>query len=313
MAGKDDNDGNGYVSVCNPNITDCSSSKQDAKEDVLYHLAMSTATHDLEAMFSDVKFVCMGGSARRMETVALYMAKQINYKVPAGQALVNISADTDRFAMYKVGPILTVSHGMGISSFSIMMHELIKLLYYAKAVDVCLFRLGTSGGIGLEAGTVVVSSDTVDALFRPYLELAVLGKVVMRPASLDAELVRELLSCSLPTDDYKIVTATTMCTLDFYEGQARLDGAFCEYTATEKMEFLNDAHSRGVRNIEMESLCFAAMCTKANIRGAVVCVTLLDRLKQDQLCLSRDCLNIWEERPAAVVARWIKRRMHINK
>jgi len=30
----------------------------------------------------------------------------------------------------------------------------------------------------------------------------------------------------------------TMCCDDFYEGQGRLDGAICEYTLEEKMEFL---------------------------------------------------------------------------
>lgn len=35
--------------------------------------------------------------------------------------------------MYKVGPILTLNHGMGMASLSIAMHEIVKLLYYAKA------------------------------------------------------------------------------------------------------------------------------------------------------------------------------------
>jgi len=52
-----------------------------------------------------------------------------------------------------------------------------------------------------------------------------------------------------------------------YIGQGRLDGAFCEYTPADKMEFLRDAYSRGVRNIEMESVCFAAFCRRANVRG----------------------------------------------
>ena len=52
-----------------------------------------------------------------------------------------------------------------------------------------------------------------------------------------------------------------------YVGQGRLDGAFCEYSADDKMTFLRDSYSRGVRNIEMESVCFAAFCTRANVRG----------------------------------------------
>lgn len=37
---------------------------------------------------------------------------------------------------------------MGVPSISIMLHELIKLLYHAHCRDVMLFRIGTSGGIG---------------------------------------------------------------------------------------------------------------------------------------------------------------------
>ena len=33
------------------------------------------------------------------------------------------------------------------------------------------------------------------------------------------------------------------------------------------MAYLKDAYDKGVRNIEMESLCFAAMCHHANIKG----------------------------------------------
>ena len=37
---------------------------------------------------------------------------------------------------------------MGEPSISIMLHELIKLLYHAKAEDVTLIRMGTCGGLG---------------------------------------------------------------------------------------------------------------------------------------------------------------------
>ena len=50
-------------------------------------------------------------------------------------------------------------------------------------------------------------------------------------------------------------------------GQARLDGAFCDYQAEDKMTFLKKVHSSGVANIEMESLCFASYCHRAGIRG----------------------------------------------
>ena len=50
------------------------------------------------------------------------------------------------------------------------------------------------------------------------------------------------------------IVGKTMCCDDFYEGQGRLDGAICEYTLSEKMEYLQNAYEAGVKNIEMESL-----------------------------------------------------------
>lgn len=66
-------------------------------------------------------------------------------------------------------------------------------------------------------------------------------------------------------------------------GQGRMDGAFCDFTEEEKMEYLEKLKANGVRNIEMESLAFAALTHHAGIKAAVVCVTLLDRLKGDQV------------------------------
>ncbi|KOB71181.1 Uridine phosphorylase 1 [Operophtera brumata] len=65
--------------------------------------------------------------------------------------------------------------------------------------------------------------------------------------------------------------------------QGRLDGAFCDFTEADKMEYLEGIHKSGVVNIEMESLAFAALTHHAGIKAAVICVTLLDRLKGDQV------------------------------
>lgn len=50
-------------------------------------------------------------------------------------------------------------------------------------------------------------------------------------------------------------------------GQARLDGAFCEYEEEDKMKFLRNAKEHGVCNIEMESLGFLALCNHAGVPG----------------------------------------------
>lgn len=50
-------------------------------------------------------------------------------------------------------------------------------------------------------------------------------------------------------------------------GQGRLDGALCCYTERDKQAYLQAAHEAGVRNIEMESSVFAAMCSACGLRG----------------------------------------------
>ena len=43
-----------------------------------------------------------------------------------------------------------MQHGMGIPSVSIMLHEIIKLVYHAGCKNVTFFRIGTCGGLGNE-------------------------------------------------------------------------------------------------------------------------------------------------------------------
>lgn len=49
-------------------------------------------------------------------------------------------------------------HGMGVPSMTILLQEIIKMLFYAKAKDPIFFRIGTCGGLKIPAGSVVISS-----------------------------------------------------------------------------------------------------------------------------------------------------------
>lgn len=290
----------GSVKLRNPNI-------ELMDQDILYHLALGSESHDLVSMFGDIKFVCMGGTPKRVEQFAFYIMEEIGHKLPAGTTLLDISQFSYRYSMYKVGPVLSISHGMGIPSVGILLHEVIKLMYHAKVRDPVFFRIGTCGGIGIEGGTVVISEEAVDGLGRPHLELPVLGKVIQRPAKLDKKMVRELKALADPEDPWQTVSGKTMCTYDFYEGQGRLDGAFCDYTEQDKMSYMETIHKSGVINIEMESLSFAALTHHAGIKSAVICVTLLDRLKGDQVLAPKEVLDEWQQRPQKLVSKYIKR------
>jgi uridine phosphorylase len=66
-------------------------------EDVLYHLGLGTNSHRLEEMFGDVKFVCIGGTSQRMEDFAHYIMKELDYKLPTGSCLQDLSKHSHRY------------------------------------------------------------------------------------------------------------------------------------------------------------------------------------------------------------------------
>lgn len=51
----------------------------------------------------------MGGSPKRMKKIAEILLKALDIQLPCGTGLANIACTTDRYEMYKVGPILSVS------------------------------------------------------------------------------------------------------------------------------------------------------------------------------------------------------------
>jgi uridine phosphorylase len=65
--------------------------------------------------------------------------------------------------------VLCASHGIGQPSISILLHELVKLARYARMDDPVFFRLGTCGGLGVEPGTVIITSEVSLALVSRML------------------------------------------------------------------------------------------------------------------------------------------------
>ncbi|XP_050825301.1 LOW QUALITY PROTEIN: uridine phosphorylase 2 [Gopherus flavomarginatus] len=293
--------GNGLVHVKNPYL-------DSMDEDVLYHFSLGTNTHNLPVMFGDVKFVCVGGSPNRMKAFAQLMHKELGLEGD-GKDLKDICAGTDRYSMYKAGPVLSISHGMGVPSISIMLHELIKLLHHAKCRDVTIIRIGTSRDLGIDPGTVVITDIAVDSFFKAQFQQVILDNIVIRSTELDKDLVEELLNCSKEIHDFPTLIGHTMCTYDFYEGQGRLDGALCSFSNEKKLEYLKRAYDAGVRNIEMESTVFAAICRLCGLKAAVVCVALLNRLEGDQIKAPHEVLVEYQRRPQHLISIFIKKRL----
>ena len=57
-----------------------------------------------------------------MERFAHFMIKELKYKLPAGQTIHNIAGATDRYALYKVGPVLMASVSIYIFEFRVYLY-----------------------------------------------------------------------------------------------------------------------------------------------------------------------------------------------
>ncbi|KAB7496704.1 Uridine phosphorylase 1 [Armadillidium nasatum] len=228
----------GAVRLRNPHIA-------EMPQDILYHLALGSGSHDLQEMFGDVKIRVHGRHPKKNG---------------------------------RVGPVLCLSHGMGIPSVGILLHEVIKLMYHAGCKDPVFFRLGTCG---------------------------VLGELQKRPALLDKTIVDELKTLRMRDDPFNIISGKTMCTYDFYEGAVRR-WHFVTIQRRTRWHSYTKFMKKVLSTWKWNHFVLQALCHHAGIRSAVICVTILNRLKGDQVSTPKKTLNEWQEYPQIIVARYIK-------
>ncbi|KAH8388295.1 hypothetical protein KR093_003014 [Drosophila rubida] len=290
------------VELKNPNLARMPS-------DYLYHLAINVAntadTSDIQRQFGDVKVLCMGGTPSRMRELARYLRNELGNS--DNSEPVDLAEAGHRYALFKEGPVLCASHGVGSSTASVVLHELLKLLKYAKCQDPIIIRIGTCGGVGVAPGTVVVTKDAYNGYLRNEHEIPILGKRVVRPAQFPEQVIQDILRLSKRSDDgFDTIMANTMSSDCFYEGQGRIDGAVCDYDDAAKMEFLKEAHKLGIRNIEMEATMLSSLTLQAGVKAADICVTLVNRLNGDQVEITPETKKDYEHRPFLIVGRYIK-------
>lgn len=294
------------------NVENLNPHLKSIESDHLYHINLKRSNDNLKEQFGDVKFVCMGGTSDRMKKFAYFMKDLLTDKTHSNEIL-DLTGHGDRYSVFKVGPILFVNHGIGCASLSVVLNEIIKLIYYAECKDVTFFRVGTCGGLGVTPGTLVITEEAVDGLFRPEYRQLILGKEVARSTKCDERVIEELKEAGerhKTEIDIDIVCGKTLCANDFYEDQGRIDGVFCDFTNEDKMNFLKKCRENGINNIEMESLCFSAILKHAKIKFAIVCAALLDRLKGDQLEITHEQCLAYQQYPFKLVGLYMKDKLH---
>ena len=265
-----------------------------SSEDVYYHFGVASSDPLLTTL-RDVRAVVMAGSGSRIKEFAERWSE-----LNGGTEIVAFPKE-DRFVTRYTAGVLFASHGMGMPSASIALQELMRLVFFLKRGDldamdeVFWCRVGTSGGVGLPGGTVVVSSEGLMADLKPYRLLNGGTGEYWFDGHFPAESCNAIIAANEHTD-FEIISGKTVAGNEFFLEQFRLDGAICLETPESKMGWLRWLQENGVVNIEMEGAMIAGYLNHWGFsKFEMICCTLLNRLEGDQVTASPERLHKFSE------------------
>ncbi len=271
----------------------------------LYHLGINLTQQELDK-FRNIKFVIMQGSPQRTEVLARKLARQLLQIDQRFFTPLNLSTTSD-YAVYRVGNVLAVSHGMGNVTIDTLLHSITKLLYFAGNTELEYIRVGTCGGLGVESGTVIITKDVFMPNLEPYYSSYELDKEIKTPTTFDDALIQRIVQ-SQPHDlAFPLLIANSIAADDFYLGQCRYDGAMASTkNQAQRLEFFAQAQELGIYSFEMESSALAAFCCRAQIPATMVAVALLNRYNGDQVKASATQLAEFAEHAQQVVINYLQ-------
>ncbi|KAG9509906.1 Uridine phosphorylase 1 [Fragariocoptes setiger] len=296
-----------------------------------HHFSLTIDKSEIKSKFNDLKFVLVAGTSSRVEACSRYFEAEQQRRRQLGSDVFHDEPQTvpyqlecltkpgSRFDLYKFGPVLLSSHGIGSPSMSTAVHELLLMCHEAQRLkDIIIIRFG--GGIGVDPGTLCVTTKAVDPLFRDYIEIPICGRLVLRRAAVDQLTASKLIVAGQQLakleqqqrpDKMAFVAlgGLTISADDFYEEQGRTNGAICEHTLEDKYNFLITARDKGIINMEMEACYLMAMCHKLNVKNGVVCVALTNRLVTDRITVDSETIAQFERRLFQLCQLFIKNSM----
>ena len=270
--------------------------------DYYYHFGVSSADPILEK-FRGVRAVVLAGSGERIKEFAAIWAEKRNAEIIA-------LPKEERFVTRYVDGVIFASHGMGMPSASICVQELMRMVYFLKDGNmeemdkVFWTRVGTSGGVGQEGGTVVVTTEGVMADMKPYRVL--IGE---REHFFDGTFpmdVAQAIADASSGSDINVVMGKTVAGNEFFLEQMRLDGAIRLAEESWKIGWLNWIYEKGVRNIEMEGAMLAGFLNHWGFsRFAMICTVILNRMNGDQVTSTPAELHKFGENSGVVLFNYL--------
>lgn len=272
--------------------------------DYYYHYGVDSS-QDIMAPLRDVRAIVMAGSGERIRGFAA------RWSGMHGDAPIIAFPSEDRFVTRYCDGVLFVSHGMGMPSASIAVQEAMRMVYFLKNGDLdaldALFwaRVGTSGGVDLPPGTMVLTTEALMADLKPFRLLqGGHGEYVFDgtfPSAPRAAIIAANAGNGIP-----IVEGKTVSGNEFFLEQFRLDGAINFETVESKQAWLQWLAANGVRNIEMEGAMLAGYLNYWGFsRFAMVCTTLLNRLDGDQVTSTPDELHRFTDQAGEVLFTYL--------
>lgn len=254
--------------------------------DYLYHLGIDSSM-DIKNIFADVKYVVM---TRQDEDVTLFASE-------FGKQWYGVKEEfsfqplfkTERFHLYKVGPLLAVSHGVGSPSMLICLNEIVKLLVHLKCSNVTFFKVGPAGGIGDAAGvgSLIAIESALNGKLEPIMHSIECGEEFAYPTTLDSKFLNEVIEFSQKHSATKLVLGNSIGASDFYEEQARINGFLTLSTTKEDRDsFLAKAENVGVKSINMEVVAFSGFCRQLDIQACAIDAIVVERNRGDEVRIS---------------------------
>jgi uridine phosphorylase len=272
--------------------------------DVYYHFGVSSDDPVMETL-RDVRAIVLAGAGGRIEKFAQ------QWSASHDDAPVIGLPKEERFVTRYCNGVLFASHGMGMPSASIAVQELMRMVYFLKRGDLAAMdevfwaRVGTSGGVGLPGGSVVVTTEGVMADLKPYRVLNGGFGEYWFDGHFPLPVVAAIQAASAHVD-FPVVAGRTVAGNEFFLEQFRLDGAVCMENEQTKAAWLAWIHSQGVRNIEMEGAMLAGYLNHWGFsRFAMICTCLLDRLGGDQVTASPAELDGYSENSGNVLMNYL--------
>lgn len=261
--------------------------------------------------FRGIKYVFMQGSGNRAMHFANRVEEQISNLKPHYFKPMNLTPRS-AYEFYRVGPVLSVSHGMGNTSILTLLHALTKLMYFAGNTNLEYIRLGTSGGVKVDPGSVILTDVAYTSELIAGYDIAALGKTITYPTNMDMKLNNKILAAQPVSLDFPVLRGNSIAADDFYQGQARFDGAIkINYDKKKREEYFNKIIQLNILNFEMESTALASFCNRAGIPATMISATLINRIDGDQIILPDVVLTEFSERTHILALNYLKSQLHI--